>query len=144
MAALLLLGTPIGAPLGAVAPEPTATLLIQITHLRSQKGVIQVCLTRDPKDFPDCRAATGAIKRTISATTPNLRVESLAQGTWAVAVIHDENSNAKLDTFAGIPREGFGFSRNPKIGFGPPRFTAAQFDVGEGGGTQAVRVRYLL
>lgn len=130
--------------LGAAAPDPTATLLIEVTNLRSQKGVIQICLTREPRHFPDCRDGDGAIKRTIAATTPNLRVEGLAQGVWAVAVIHDENSNARLDTFAGIPREGFGFSRNPRIGFGPPRFSAAQFQVGADGGTQQVRVRYLL
>lgn len=144
MAALLLLGTPIGAPLGAAAPEPTTTLMIQVTNLRSQKGVIRICLTRDPRDFPDCRDGSGALKHSIPANTPNLRLEYLPYGSWAVSVIHDENGNARLDTFAGIPREGFGFSRNPRIGFGPPRFTAAQFDVGEGGGTQQVRVRYLL
>ena len=58
--------------------------------------------------------------------------------------IHDENSNAKLDTFAGIPKEGFGFSRNPPIRFGAPRFAAARFTMSGGAETQQIRMRYIL
>ncbi|MEZ0243948.1 MAG: DUF2141 domain-containing protein [Sphingomonas sp.] len=129
---------------GGVAAPETTSLTIDITNLRSQKGVIRICLTRDAKDFPDCRDAAGAIKRSIPASAPSVRIDGLAQGNYAIAVIHDENSNSKLDTFMGIPREGFGFSRNPRIGFGPPRFSAAQFELGASPGTQQVRVRYLL
>src|SRR5690606_21590425 len=84
--------------LPGAAPPATASLEIHITQLRSQKGVIQLCLTRDPADFPDCRDAHGAIKRTLPATNPNIRLEGLAPGDYAIAVIHDANSNAKLDT----------------------------------------------
>jgi uncharacterized protein (DUF2141 family) len=59
-------------------------------------------------------------------------------------VIHDENNNHKLDTFAGIPREGFGFSRNPSVTFGPPRFAAARFTLSSDADRQQVRMRYLL
>jgi uncharacterized protein (DUF2141 family) len=123
---------------------PVASLDVAITGLRSAKGVLQVCLTRDPGDFPDCRAGGPAIKRTVSAAAPHLRFETLPAGDYAVAVIHDANANAKLDTMLGIPKEGFGFSRNPRIGFGPPRFSAARFRVSEGAETQQVRIRYLL
>jgi uncharacterized protein (DUF2141 family) len=75
-------------------------------------------------------------------------VPGLSPGEYAIAVIHDENANAKLDTFAGIPKEGIGFSRNPRFTFGPPRFAAARFSVGgETAGDaqrQQVRVRYFL
>ncbi|RYE01427.1 MAG: DUF2141 domain-containing protein, partial [Sphingomonadales bacterium] len=68
----------------------------------------------------------------------------LTPGVYAISVIHDANSNAKLDTTMGIPREGFGFSRNPGIGFGPPSFAAVRFTLGTGAETQQVRMRYLL
>lgn len=122
---------------------PLASLDIEITGLRSAKGVIQLCLTADAGAFPDCKSG-GGIKRTLSAAAPRIRFEGLAPGEYAVAVIHDANANARLDTTLGIPREGFGFSRNPAIRFGPPRFTAAQFAVGAGSETQQVRMRYLL
>ena len=130
--------------LTAAAPRPaTNSLDIEILDLRSAKGVVRICVTTDPKAFPDCRDGASAIKRSVSAASPRIRIEGLPHGTYAIAVIHDENSNAKLDTFMGIPREGFGFSRNPRIRFGPPRFSAAQFDVGDGAGVQQVRVRYM-
>jgi len=44
----------------------------------------------------------------------------------------------------GIPREGFGFSRNPAIRFGPPRYKDARFTLGADAQMQQVRIRYLL
>jgi uncharacterized protein (DUF2141 family) len=130
----------------AVLPgaAPLASLDVEITGLRSAKGVIQLCLTPDAGDFPDCKNGVNAIKRTIPAGAARVRIEGLAPGDYAVAVIHDANSNARLDTLFGIPKEGFGFSRNPAIGFGPPRFAAARFAVQAGGASQQVRMRYLL
>lgn len=53
---------------------------------------------------------------------------SVAPGTYAVSVFHDENSNGKLDTnLMGIPREGVGASNDAKGHLGPPRFDAASF-----------------
>jgi len=41
----------------------------------------------------------------------------------AVSAFHDANTNTKLDKNAfGIPTERYGFSKNPKRGFGPPKF----------------------
>ena len=86
-----------------------------------------------------------AVARTIPAGAGALTIPGLPTGDYAVAVIHDENGNARLDTFAGIPREGFGFSRNPVIRFGPPRFAAARFAVGAGAAEkQQIHIRYLL
>lgn len=106
--------------------------------------MLQICLTTDPAQFPDCSGSANAVRRTISASSPRIRFEGLLPGYYAVAVIHDANSNSKLDTMVGIPREGFGFSRNPAIGFGPPKFTAARFAVGAGVEKQQVRMKYLL
>lgn len=123
---------------------PVTSLDVEFVALRSAKGVLQICLTSDPADFPDCRNAAHAIRRTIPAASPHLRIEGLAPGTYAIAVIHDANRNARLDTMLGIPREGFGFSRNPAMGFGPPRFSAAGFAIGTDAEKQQVRIRYLL
>ena len=43
-----------------------------------------------------------------------------------------------------IPREGFGFSRNPAIRMGPPRFEETRFHVEEEAVAQSVRIRYIL
>jgi uncharacterized protein (DUF2141 family) len=41
----------------------------------------------------------------------------------SISAYHDENDNSKLDKNSfGIPTELYGFSQNPKRGFGPPKF----------------------
>lgn len=136
MAATLLLLPLLGA-------APVARLDVSVEHLRSAKGLIRLCLTADPDNFPACVDDADAVKRTVPAGTRDVRFDALPHGGYALAVIHDENANRKLDTFAGIPREGFGFSRNPPVGFGPPRFTAARFEVASDAAVQQVRMRYI-
>lgn len=126
---------------GAVS---TAELSVDVSNLRSAKGTVRVCLTADPDNFPACIDDANAVTRSIPAAMTNIRFDGLPHGSYAVAVIHDENNNRKLDTFAGIPREGFGFSRNPTVTFGPPRFSAARFTIESDADRQQVRMRYLL
>jgi small-conductance mechanosensitive channel len=57
-----------------------------------------------------------------------VRIPNETPGTYALAVIHDENMNGKLDTnWLGIPIEGYGFSNGAKGLFGAPSFSAARF-----------------
>ena len=105
--------------------------------------MLRVCLTADPDNFPACIDDADAATRSVPAGVRRISFDGLPHGTYAVAVIHDENDNHRLDTFAGIPREGFGFSRNPGIGFGPPRFAAARFVVASDAQMQQVRMHYI-
>lgn len=127
-----------------VTVTATGSVEIEFTQLRSAKGVLRICLTNAQSGFPECGGSGWILRRTISAATPHLRLEGLPPGNYALAVIHDANDNAKLDTMLGIPREGFGFSQNPAIRFGPPSFSAAEFAVAPGAQIQQVRIRYLL
>ncbi|WP_254447854.1 DUF2141 domain-containing protein [Sphingomonas sp. ID1715] len=125
------------------AAEPGAVEL-DVAGLRSAKGVVQVCLTRDPVNFPGCTDDKFAVKRKVPATQTRLSFGDLPTGAYAAALIHDENANNRLDTMLGIPREGFGFSRNPVIAFGPPKFAAARFTVAAGETIQRIQMKYLL
>jgi len=122
---------------------PIARLDVGVDHMRSAKGLLRVCLTADPDNFPGCVDDADAITRSVPAGAHAMRFDGLPLGTYAVAVIHDENGNARLDTFAGIPREGFGFSRNPAIRFGAPRFAAARFAVTGDANRQQITMRYI-
>jgi len=68
---------------------------------------------------------------------------SLPPGTYAIAVFHDLNGNKELDkNFAGIPKEGFGFS-NKSIGFfGPPDFSDTKFSVSKNNQTVKVELKH--
>ncbi len=127
-----------------IGAAPVASLDVGIDHVRSAKGLLRVCLTADPENFPACVDDADAITRSVPAGAHAMHFDGLPLGNYAVAVIHDENGNAKLDTFAGIPREGFGFSRNPAIRFGPPRFAAARFAVTGDANRQQITMRYIL
>ena len=133
-----------GAP-AAVAPAVAASIDLAITGLRSEKGDVLVCLSTDPKYFPDCGKDAKARKIKVSATdADNIQIAGVKPGTYAMALIHDENGNGKMDMRLFLPREGFGFSRNPKIGMGPPKFKSAQFTVGALDTHYAVRMNYIL
>jgi uncharacterized protein (DUF2141 family) len=138
-----------GAWASSLAAQPAATtgieLKVQVERLRSGRGVVHACLTQDRVHFPDCRADPRALRLTAPARAAAvLRFENVPEGTYALAVIHDENANGQLDTFAKIPREGFGFSRNPPIRFGPPGYDQTSFTLAPGRNVQMIRVRYLL
>ena len=54
--------------------------------------------------------------------------EDIPPGTYAMAVVHDENMNGKLEmNWLGIPSEGYGFSNNAIGLLGAPSFSAAIF-----------------
>ncbi len=132
-------------PLRPAAAYDGATIEIRIEGLRNAQGIVRLCLTRDSAHFPDCNGDPAAIRRSIpAARAAELRIEGAAPGSYALAVIHDENGNGRLDRFMAIPREGFGFSRNPRLRMGPPRFEEVRFDVTGGTVRQAVRLRYLI
>ncbi len=126
------------------AKAPTADVEISIEKLRNGKGVLQLCLTREPAHFPDCKSDPRAVTRSAPATPGPIRISGLAPGGYAIAIFHDENRNRKLDMMIGIPREGFGFSRNPVVRFGAPKFRQVRIDLRAGFTRETVRMQYLL
>jgi len=128
---------------GASAPE--GTLNLTVTGLRSAKGQVLVCLTREADHFPDCSGSKTARSAIVPASRPQATFADLPQGRYAISVLHDENGNGRADKTLGlIPREGFGFSRDAPVKMGPPRFDQAAFPIDGGDVTQSVRMRYLM
>ena len=130
--------------IGAAPLETTADLTVEITGLRNAKGEVQLCVTQRPEflqceDDPQARTA----EMSSDAVAP-VTFEALPAGTYAVLVLHDENANGKMDKMLGIPKEGFGFSGNPKIRMGPPKAHNVRFVLAPGEAEQQVRMKYLL
>jgi uncharacterized protein (DUF2141 family) len=128
--------------LGA-APLPVP-LSLAVEGLRSHKGQILICVTRLPGYFPDCTGDPDRRHMAVPTSAATIAIATLTPGDYAIAIIHDENGNGKLDTFMGIPREGVGFSRNPVLRFGAPRFSAASFPVADVAVQQKIRIKYFL
>lgn len=136
----------------AARAEPAASpgsasgaLTVRFEGLRSARGLIRACLTRDPAHFPKCEDDPAAMKASIAASpAATLSFAQVPPGDYALLILHDENGNARLDTTLGIPREGIGFSRNPRIMFGPPKFEATVIHIGAGVTHTTVKLRYFL
>lgn len=121
-----------------------STLEVDVDGLRNSRGLIQACLTQDRAKFPDCGADPRAIRQTVPATSGRVVFAGVTPGEYAVTLFHDENANNRLDTIFGIPREGFGFSRNPIIRFGAPRYDKVVIELAPGFTRLRVRLQYVL
>lgn len=146
--AALILGSAIGAVAltsAAAATASPATLEVSIYGLRNIKGNVLICVTANPRFFPDCSKDPKSFSANVPArNSAPVYFRSLAQGTYAISLLHDENSNGKMDMAIFIPKEGFGFSRNPAIVIGPPKFKAVAFPIDAAEVSQQVKMKYML
>ena len=110
------------------------TLRVHVDGFRNTKGNLGTVVFTTPDGWPENLdksyrhgpAPIDPSTRTAMALWPNLPA-----GDYAVAAIHDENSNHKLDrNLIGIPKEGFGFANNPHVALSAPPFSAAKVHVG--------------
>lgn len=126
-----------------------ADLTITINSLRNDNGQVLLCLfsaeTSDKKAFPDCEKGKPirSQKAAIAGGKVLVTYYGLKDGEYAIAMIHDENANGKLDTnFVGIPTEGLGVSNNPRL-TGAPGYDEAKFKV-SGKTTVTITAKYFL
>ena len=127
------------------AGEPAGDLSLTITGLRSAKGQVMICLTREADHFPDCSDSDSARTAIVPASQAQASFKHLSQGRYAISVLHDENGNGRADMTLGfIPREGFGFSRDAPVRMGPPKFAQAAFTLADKDESQSIRMRYLM
>ena len=117
-----------------------------MTGLRSHSGQVLACLSPHPKAFPDCSRDASARRLVVPLGAGPVTIDfgPVPAGAYAVALIHDENANNRMDKTAIMPREGFGFSRDAPVRFGPPSFARAAFDVADRPVHQTIRMRYIL
>ncbi|WP_248277499.1 DUF2141 domain-containing protein [Brasilonema sp. UFV-L1] len=114
-----------------VNAESPATLTVVVNGLHHKKG--QVCLRvySSEKGFPDSNTSeiqSGCTQ--ITGSSVKKQFSGLKPGTYAVAVVDDQNGDHKLNKdFFGIPKEGFGISKNPTVSIstGTPKFRDASF-----------------
>jgi uncharacterized protein (DUF2141 family) len=115
----------------ATPSDTSTTIRVVAEGLRSAEGQVRMSLFARAEGFPEDgeRAlqwgfATMLQERATMIFTP------VAPGTYAVAVLHDEDGNGEMRKgWFGRPKEGWGVSRNAKGNFGPPRFEDAAFEV---------------
>lgn len=124
------------------AVPATQNLNVEITDVRSKSGSILVSIFNDSDAFPrNSEKAVVKLKLSVSEAA-NFSVPDLPPGDYAIAVAHDENENGKVDmNFLGIPKEGFGFSQNSRVVFGPPSFEKAKVTLSEESAATSTKIK---
>lgn len=132
-------------PILLAAESPTGDLRVNLAGLRNAKGTLLLCLSGNPRHFPDCGSDPAArMIKVPAARAKGLAFTGVAPGDYALSVMHDENGNARLDTTMSIPREGFGFSRNPVVRFGPPKYRDVRFAMTATSMSLPIKMKYFL
>lgn len=104
------------------------TLTIVAVGINSSEGNIGVGVYNTKNTFlKDGKTFDGAFEKNTDGNT-TITITDLPEGTYAVSIFHDENSNEELDTnFIGIPKEDVAFSKGKMRTFGPPSFEECSF-----------------
>lgn len=119
-------------------------MAVTVRGINSARGVIRLVICPPDAGFPDCKtSAVRSANMIIANGQASAQFSDLPAGVYGIGVYHDANSNGKLDTFMGIPREGYGFSRNPPFRPRAPRFNEVEFAVHETT-AESINLRYLM
>jgi len=104
-------------------------LQVSVSGMRSDKGPIIITIYPDQaKRFLDGKYKLARQQLPVIQPVSHTCFVVAAPGYYAVALFHDKNDNHHFDTnWLGIPVEAYGFSRNPKLHFGPPDLGEVRF-----------------
>jgi uncharacterized protein (DUF2141 family) len=117
-----------------------------ISNIKNKQGFIRIGLFSSETGYPDKPSVSYSIlKDTISGGKIVLFMPISRSGSYGVSILDDENGNGKMDYFLKlIPKEGFGFSNNPKItSRKAPPFSETSFRYSTGITTLNVKMVYI-
>jgi len=103
---------------------------VKILDIRNSAGAVACALFETSEGFPTefLLSATNIMMIKVRDTQARCDFVDIPAGTYALAVIHDENMDGNLDTNEiGIPTEGYSFSNGASALMGAPSFEAASF-----------------
>lgn len=127
-----------------VFPAFSQVLSVEISGIKTDKGVIQLSVYCDQKTFTEETPfrvynffKTGLVDGKIKVTIPDLTI-----GTYGIALIDDKNENGRMDYHFFIPCEGFGFSNYYFMGSRKPDFESFAFPFSEDNTTIKIQVQY--
>lgn len=117
-------------PAIAFAQSSCPGIHVDIPNIRNSAGAVACALFAGPEGFPAkfLHFADKIVMTKVQRREARCDFAGIKPGTYALAIIHDENLNGELDTnFWGVPTEGYGFSSDAKASLSAPSFSAASF-----------------
>ena len=105
-------------------------IVVTVTNLENNNGVCETCLFTNASSFAGKGPAFKCAELKIQNRKAIAIFDAVPAGVCAIAVFHDENNNNKMDkNFLGIPKEGYGASKNKLPFASAPAFKENRFEV---------------
>lgn len=117
-------------------PCQGTSLRVEVAGFRDRVGNLRVQVYgKNAEDFLESGKKVVRVEGRVSPSgSMNVCVPLPGPGTYAVVALHDRDSDGRLS----VRRDGFGFSRNPKLGFSKPAHDKVKITVPSG--TTDVRI----
>ncbi len=115
--------------LSALPNLHSASIHVTITNVKEPKGEVIIYLYKGSEGFMEPDNVHKVVKIEASDYCEGYTFNNLEAGEYAVILHHDKDRNGKMKSLLGIPREGFGFSRNYRPKTRSPKFNEVKFAV---------------
>ena len=122
-----------------IMEEIRIPISVEVSGFQNAEGSCRIAIYVAPARFNDPDFAIAKEVVAISDGTaiwntqvflPQTILKDKKELSLAVSAYHDQNENQTLDRNSfGIPTERYGFSKDPKRGFGPPKYREASMVV---------------
>lgn len=118
------------------AQSKKGELAVIVNNVEDVEGNISAVLYDTEGGFLE--KGTEIVQKVANKESVTLIFKNVKAGTYAVSVIHDQNSDGELDKgMFGIPTEPYGFSNDATGSFGPPTYEDSSFDFS---GTKTIEI----
>lgn len=121
-----------------------SNLKIEVDGLNNQKGQVCLKLFSASSGFPYGNQKVIERQCVKIVNKPlTIILNNIPSGSYAAAIFHDVYGDRKLHRNAlGMPTEGYGFSNNPIVRYGPPKFGDCMFLVAGPNTSIKIKINY--
>jgi uncharacterized protein (DUF2141 family) len=129
---------------GNVLASDSVTVSVRVDGLRNNNGICRLLLFASKKGFPDSPKDALLVSNENICGQEVVFSIKIKPGMYAISVLHDENINGVIDkAWYGKPKEGFGTSNNPKVGFSAPGYEESEIRLDEKNRSLVIKLNYL-
>ena len=109
-----------------------SSVAVTVNRVRPGKGLVRIALVNKVQ-FHKRRKLKKPLQRGVVKPTDDsiqYRFKDVAPGEYAIQVLQDFDEDGNMtNNWLGLPKEPWGMSNNPPIGFGGPKWERAKFTV---------------